>query len=120
MWLSFGIVAILDVLAEKLEIREVVERIEKLKPRLICFTVYGENVNSGTTQMSGAVKLADAVKESGLNIPIAFVGSYVQALPYKVLNDEKSIDFVFTNEGVYALWSVLKLDNLHDKNKLYL
>lgn len=111
-------VDILDVLAEKLEISEAVERIENLKPRLICFTAYGENVNSGTTQMSGAVKLADKIKESDIDIPIAFVGSYVQALPYKVLNDEKSIDFVFTNEGVYALWNVLKLDNLNDKSKL--
>ncbi len=111
-------VDILDVLAERLEISEAVERIEKLKPRLICFTVYGENVNSGTTQMSGAVKLADAIKESGLDIPIAFIGSYVQALPYKVLDDEKNIDFIFTNEGVYSLWNVLKLNNLHDNNKL--
>ena len=61
-------VDILDVLAEKLEIIGAVERIERLKPRLICFAVYGENVNSGTTQMSGAVKLADAVKKSGINI----------------------------------------------------
>ena len=111
-------VDILDVLAERLEISEAVERIENLKPRLICFTVYGENVNSGTTQMSGAVKLADKIKESEIDIPIAFVGSYVQALPYKVLNDEKNIDFIFTNEGVYALWNVLKLDNLLDKNEL--
>ena len=111
-------VSILDVLAEKLEIREAVKRIKRLNPRLVCFVVYGENVNSGTTQMSGAVKLADAVKESGINIPITFVGSHVQALPYKVLKEEKNIDFVFTNEGVYALFNVLKLDNLHDKRAL--
>jgi radical SAM superfamily enzyme YgiQ (UPF0313 family) len=40
------------------------------------------------------------------------VGSYIQALPQKALEDEPSIDFGFTNEGVYALWNVLKLDKI--------
>ena len=111
-------VEILDVLAERLAIGEAVERMIRLSPRLLCFVVYGENVNSGATQMSGAVKLANSIKDSGIDIPIAFVGSYVQALPYKALDDEKSIDFLFTNEGVYALWNVLSLYNLHDKCEL--
>ena len=42
-------------------------------------------------------------------LSIAFIGSYVQALPIKALNEEKSIDFVFTNEGVYALKKILNL-----------
>ncbi len=103
-------VGILDVLAERMSNDEAINQIRRLDPRLICFVVYGENVNSGTTQMSGAVELANFIKGQSLGIPISFIGSYVQALPYKVLNDEKSIDIIFTNEGVYALQNLLKQD----------
>ena len=40
---------------------------------------------------------------------ISYVGSHVQALPLETLKNEKSIDFIFTIEGVYALWKILKL-----------
>jgi len=103
-------VGILDVLAERMSSDEAINQIRRLDPRLICFVVYGENVNSGTTQMSGAVELANIIKGQSLGIPISFIGSYVQALPYKVLNDEKSIDIIFTNEGVYALQNLLRQD----------
>ena len=98
---------ILDVLAERLPNSKATERIKEANPRLICFVVYGQNVNAGTVNMSGAVSLANEIKNSGINIPIAFVGSHVQALPLEVLKDEKSIDIVFTNEGVYALRNLL-------------
>jgi anaerobic magnesium-protoporphyrin IX monomethyl ester cyclase len=90
-------VGILDILAEGISRKDAVERIKTLNPRLISVCVYGENVNSGTTQMSGAVKLANLIKESGVDIPISFVGSHVQALPYKVLSEEPNIDIIFTN-----------------------
>jgi len=48
-------VGILDILAEGISRKDAVERIKTLNPRLISVCVYGENVNSGTTQMSGAV-----------------------------------------------------------------
>ena len=111
-------VGVLDVLAEKLLLDDAITRIKELNPRLITFCVYGENVNSGTTQMSGAVRLADLLKECGVEIPISFVGSHVQALPYKVLDEEPNIDIIFTNEGVYSLWNILKLDDLTDIDKL--
>ena len=90
-------VGILDVLAERLTREDAVDKIRNINPRLITFCVYGENVNSGTTQMSGAVRLANAIKENGVDIPISFVGSHVQALPYKVLNEEPSICLLYTS-----------------------
>jgi len=111
-------VEILDILAEQILLDDAVKRIKDLNPRLITFCVYGENVNSGTTQMSGAVKLTNLLKESGVEIPISFVGSHVQALPYKVLNEELNIDIIFTNEGVYSLWNILKIDDLSDLKQL--
>ena len=77
--------------------------------------VYGQNVNAGTTNMSGAVDLSEYIKNN-LNIPISVVGSHVQALPVETLKKEKSIDFVFTNEGVYALRNILKISQYIPEN----
>jgi hypothetical protein len=107
-------VAIMDVNAERLTDEQALERIIELKPRLICFVVYGQNVNAGTVNMSGATHLSKLIKEKNIKIPVAYLGSYVQALPIKALKDEDSIDFAFTNEGVYALHNVLKLNQIND------
>ena len=108
--------AILDTCAENLSDNESFLKIEKLDPRLICFVAYGQNVNSGAVTMSGAVKLSEYLKTK-TETPIAYVGSYVQALPLKALEEEPSIDFVFTNEGVKSLLNVLSLDKI-DKESL--
>ena len=76
--------------------------------------------------MEGAVRLSKLLKKSEFihpYAPISFVGSYVQALPVKVLVDEDSVDIVFTNEGVYSLWEILKLSrddmwNIDDLQKI--
>ena len=103
-------VSILDLLAERIQKDKAVERINKINPKLICFVVYGENVNSGTTQMSGAIEYSEYISKYTEKSKIAFIGSYVQALPIKAMQDEPSIDFIFTNEGVYALQELLKTD----------
>jgi len=110
-------VGLIDINAEKLNKESVIESIKYLNPRLICFVVYGQNVNSGIVNMSGSVFMSNYIKEVGIKIPICYIGSYVQALPIKSLNDELSIDFVFTNEGVYALRNLLSTD-LSDLSKI--
>ena len=112
-------VKILDCLAEKLSDDEFLEKIKKYNPKLICFVVYGQNVNAGTTNMSGTIRLAEYLKKKNITIPISIIGSHVQALPKKTLTEEKSIDIVFLNEGVYSLWNILKTDKIsynHLKN----
>ena len=108
-------VSLLDCLAENLNFEQSLEKIKKINPKLLCFVVYGQNVNAGTTSMSGAVSLANFLKKK-IKTPISFVGSHVQALPLKTLKKEKSIDIIFTNEGVYALWSILKIKNFNYEN----
>ena len=44
---------ILDCTAERLSSAQSVERIHEANPRLVCFVVYGQNPNSGTTNMIG-------------------------------------------------------------------
>jgi len=103
--------AILDVNAERLSKEETVERVLSLEPRLICFVIYGQNPNSGTVNMSGAALLANLFKKAGISAPLCAVGSHVSALPSQVLEREPAFDFIFCNEGVYALRNVLGLDS---------
>ena len=100
---------IIDANAENLSEDEISNKIKNISPNLICLVVYGQNVNAGTTNMSGAVSLSKFLKKKNIDTKICFIGSHVQALPVETLKKEKSIDFVFTNEGVYALRNVLKL-----------
>jgi anaerobic magnesium-protoporphyrin IX monomethyl ester cyclase len=106
---------ILDCNAENLSNEEILKKVEEANPRLICFVVYGQNVNAGTTSMEGAINISNFLKKHS-NRLISYVGSHVQALPLETLKNEKSIDFVFTNEGVYALWKILKLSNISIEN----
>ena len=108
-------VNILDTLAEQLNDEEALNRLNKQKTKLICFVVYGQNVNAGTTNMSGAIRLSNYLKKNNYKCLISFVGSHVQALPKETLEKEKSIDFVFLNEGVYALWNILKLTKITEE-----
>ena len=109
-------VGLIDSNAEELNGEQVLERVQSLNPRLVCFVVYGQNVNAGTVSMSGAVYLSEYLKEYGVKTPIAYIGSYIQAVPTKALNDEPSIDFGFTNEGVYALHNVLAQETIDINN----
>jgi anaerobic magnesium-protoporphyrin IX monomethyl ester cyclase len=105
-------VGLLDACAEGLSYEQILEKVNDLSPRLLCFVVYGTNVNAGTTNMSGATELSNYIKEAGIQTPIAYVGSHVQALPYESLEKEDSIDIIFTNEGVYALRNLLKEERI--------
>lgn len=98
--------AILDCEAEKLSSEDAVSKIKELNPRIILFVLYGQNPNSGTTSMIGAIKLADAIKDAGIGNPICFCGSHTQALPTEVL-ENTSIDLVLLNEGTYSLLNLL-------------
>lgn len=111
-------VGILDADAERLSDDEAANRISALSPRLTCFVVYGQNPNSGTTNMSGTVDIANKIKNKKIKTTIGLVGSHVQSLPYEVLKNETSFDVIFLNEGVYALWNILALSDLSDKKLL--
>ncbi len=102
-------VAILDCGAERLGEEESVKRIGEANPRLVCFVIYGQNPNSGTTNMIGASALAGRLKQVHPDSITCFVGSHVSALPLEVLA-HKDIDLVLLNEGVYALHNLLKTD----------
>ena len=102
---GFG-VAILDADAERLSPHEATLRVSDIAPKMICIVVYGQNPNSGTLNMVGAIAIAEQVKAEFPSLPIAIVGSHVSALPDEVLA-LNCIDIVLLNEGVYALHNLL-------------
>lgn len=101
-------VAILDCNAERLTEDEAIARIDYLNPRLVCFVVYGQNPNSGTTSMAGSLALCSSLKLQYPDYVTALVGSHTSALPREVLANS-SVDLVLLNEGTYALWDVLAM-----------
>ena len=109
-------VAILDINAERISLSAAAKKIKLINPKLICFVVYGQNVNAGTTNMSGAVLLSEYLKSNNFIQPIVYIGSHVQSLPLETLKKEKSIDIVLTNEGVYSIRNLLKLKEYDYKN----
>jgi len=109
--------AILDADAERLSLDNCLKRIKEINPRLILFVLYGQNPNSGTTSMIGAIELSDFLKEEEVNIPLGFVGSHVSALPKEVLKIN-SVDIVLLNEGTYALHNLLKSNLSSDLPKI--
>ena len=112
---NFGFkVSIIDANAEDQTEEQIYNKVESLKPRLIVFVVYGQNVNAGTTNMEGALILSKYFKKNN-DLKISYIGSYVQAVPTQALKEEFSIDFVFTNEGVYALKNILKLNEFNSE-----
>ena len=73
-------VKILDINAENLSEADALKKITNLSPKLICLVVYGQNVNAGTTNMSGAVYFSEYLKSKNIKIPISIIGSHVKAL----------------------------------------
>ena len=105
---GFG-VAIVDSNAERLSDTQTIQRIHDLNPRLVIFVMYGQNPNSGTTNMIGAERLGKALKQAYPEYPICMVGSHVSALPKEVLA-LTFVDYALLNEGVYALANLLDSD----------
>ncbi len=100
---------ILDCDAERLPLADAVRRIEEARARLVVFTIYGQNPNSGTTGMIGGTRLAKALKQEQPRAKLCFVGSHTSALPREVLG-LPCVDIVLLNEGVYALHNLLASD----------
>ena len=111
-------VKILDCEDEKLDYITSVQEIIKIKPRIACFVVYGQQPSASSQNMEGAIATSEELKLSDPEIKILFVGGHVSALPKETLIAEKSIDFIALNEGVYAISSLLKVENLNEEKNI--
>lgn len=110
---GFG-VRILDCEAEELTHSQGVDVVKHLKPRVVCFVVYGQQPSASTQNMEGATTMADLVKLHYPEGKILFVGGHVAALPMDTMRLHPSIDFICQNEGVYTISDLLKIDDFED------
>lgn len=112
---GFG-VGILDANAERLNDEETIKRIKEYDPRLVCCVSMGQNPNTSTTLMSGISSLLKLLKEYYPEYKNCIIGNHVSSLPLETLDKHPEIDFVLTNEGVYALHNLLNSDLIDVKN----
>ena len=102
-------VGILDPLAEGLDDHQAYIRIANAHPRYICFVVYGQNPNSGTTNMAGAERLLNHVRLIDAATPVIFIGSHPSALPNEVAA-MPGVDYVCPGDGLNGLKRILTGD----------
>ena len=107
---------ILDCEAEGLNYELSAKKILEYKPKIICFVIYGQQPSASAQNMIGATEVAKLLKNLDPSVRILFLGGYVAALPKKTLEDERAVDFVCTNEGVYTIDGLLELSNFDDQN----
>ncbi len=95
-------VAILDAEAEELLPEEVADRVRIAKPVLTAIVVYGHQPSASTQVMTGASRVAHAIRETTPAHPLLMLGGHVAALPEQTLRQEP-IDFVAAGEGLETL-----------------
>jgi len=111
-------VEILDAEVEQLSADEAAKRICEYSPRIVCMPVYGQQPSASSQNMVGATALAEEYKKMNNNSFIVLVGGHVAALPIETLINEKSINAVCQNEGVYTLRQLVQIKNLKDDTQL--
>ena len=111
-------VEILDCEVLNLNEEQSVKEISSRKPRIACYVVYGQQPSASSQNMEGAILCANILKNNNPEIKTLFVGGHIAALPEETLKNEKCIDFVALNEGVYSISNILKVNDLNDLNTI--
>ena len=91
---------ILDAEAERLDYLSAAQRITEYRTKIVCFVVYGQNVNAGSTNMIGAMELANHIKSNEPDFKIGLIGSHIQALPKETMQKEKNIDYANVRSNI--------------------
>lgn len=110
--------AILDSEAERLTVKETVDKIVEYKARIVCFVVYGQQPSASSQNMAGAVSIASELKQINPSCFTLFVGGHVAALPKETLENESAIDAICQNEGVYTIRNLLQVTDLKSESQL--
>lgn len=103
-------VSIYDCEVEMPDEKQLADMVKSVNPNLVLFVVTGQNPNASSASMAGAVEEAEIIRAYHPQYKIAFVGPHVNSLPFETLMKHRFIDICFTNEGVYALLSLLATD----------
>ncbi len=84
--------------------------LKNMAPRVVAFSMYGQQPSASAQNMEGATRLAEKIKLTYPGIKILFFGIYPSALPEKTLKDHWFIDYVCTGEGVYTISELLQVN----------
>ena len=98
---------ILDANAENLDIKETIERIEKINPELVNIVNYGQHPSASTQIMSIIEVLCKELKQVNPERKIILTGLHPSALPKRTIQ-EVNCDFVCEGEGFYTLLGLLQ------------
>lgn len=112
---NFG-VELLDCEANFLNTDKAAQQVIDINAKLVCIVVYGQQPSASTQNMTGAVYLADAIKQIEPNTKIMMIGAHISAMAYEVMQKHKAVDFVAQNEGVYTLSTLLSTDLVNRLN----
>ena len=95
---NFGYdVAILDSEADLLDYETTVKSIIDINPKLVCFSIYGQQPSASTQCMPGAIETCRILDEqSDKKYPTIAIGTHPSALPKKTLEDGP---FKFVGKG---------------------
>tara|TARA_R100000030_G_scaffold86624_1_gene70074 strand:- start:302 stop:1786 length:1485 start_codon:yes stop_codon:yes gene_type:complete len=99
-------VSILDCEANRYTLKQSVDTIKYLNPKLICFVVYGQEPSASARNMQG---VRDLLEELDGEFKTILVGLYPSAVSRKTMEDEKT-NFVCQGEGPYTLDALIDVD----------
>lgn len=93
-------VKIIDSPVEELDVRQTVSLVKELHPRFI-------GITAATVNIIRASRLAQAIKEAGMHIPVVIGGAHVSSLPRETMEEFSAFDIGVINEGELTILDVL-------------
>ena len=68
-------------------------KVKEINPKLVLLVPTGQNPNSSSASMNGAINIAEAIRNIS-DIKLAIVGPHVNALPKETLEKHSCLDIV--------------------------
>ncbi len=99
---------ILDAEAEGMTVAQAATEVIFRQPRLVAFSVYGQQPSASTQCLPAASATVRAMREQGVDIlPTLAFGTHPSALPERTLREEP-FDYAVEGEGLRAIVALLK------------
>tara|TARA_Y100000004_G_scaffold195408_1_gene262328 strand:- start:1025 stop:2509 length:1485 start_codon:yes stop_codon:yes gene_type:complete len=102
-------VEILDAECKGITPEQTAIEIDRYKPKLVCFVVYGQQPSASTQNMAGVHQVLKTLKYEYPQYKTLLLGLYPSAVPRKTMEDENT-DFVCQGEGPETLLGLLSSD----------
>lgn len=108
-------VGLLDCEADRLSIKESVQKIIDINPRVVCLVAYGQQPSASTQNMVGIVEIMNLLQDT--DIIRVYTGPHPSALPQKTILDDPN-SYVCQGEGPRTFESLLRVTDFSDYSQL--